>query len=237
MEVGAELAEKFRPDCVLGFVCEFEYPQFAAKAWPPRADRDLFPGLHGRRDLLEFTLGLSPLDRAGAALSEPHVEPSGSCPHCGRPTYGGAAYCKARRCPHYAPIWARDQQRKLFENLGAYDSGDGHGVMFTITAPGAGDLPWDEEHCAPLGNHRHSGLLGCRVAPRAAEEWNQSCSARYGLLRVAARRLTRRRLGSGCHNRHYRALKLFGRPVGLSQIGETPHKSSGCGKTLTSLEG
>lgn len=96
----------------------------------------------------------------------------------------------------------------MFENLGAYESGDGQGVMFTITAPGCRELPWDETYCAPLGKHRHSGDLGCRVEPRAAREWNQSASERYGRLRVAARALTQRKLGSRCHKRHYRALNL-----------------------------
>jgi hypothetical protein len=58
-------------------------------------------------------------------------------------------------------LWAGDQRRKLFENLSAY-LGD-QVVVLAVTAPGAGELPWDVEHCAGLGAHRHSGKLGCRV--------------------------------------------------------------------------
>jgi len=143
-----------------------------------------------------------------------HEDPDGDarqedrrCVACGRKTFSSRSwYCKARLCPHYAPIWARDQQRKCFENLSGYEAGDGTAVMFTITAPGRRELPWDEGHCAALGKHRHSGLLGCRVEPSAAREWNLSCSERYGRLRVAARALTKRNLGSRFHKLHYRAL-------------------------------
>jgi hypothetical protein len=34
------------------------------------------------------------------------------------PCTGGGEWCKARQCPHYAPIRARDQQCKLSCNLG-----------------------------------------------------------------------------------------------------------------------
>ena len=124
------------------------------------------------------------------------AEPSGRCPHCERPTYGGAAHCKARRCPHYAPIWARDQQRKVFENLGAYDEGEGHAAMLTVTAPGAATLPWDEAHCGALGEHRHSGLLGCRVDARAACEWNRSAPDRWRRLHDRAATLAAAETGT-----------------------------------------
>jgi len=119
------------------------------------------------------------------------VEPSGSCTHCGRPTYGGASHCKARLCPHYAPIWARDQQRKVFENLGAFDDGEALATMYTVTAPGKDRLPWDEDRCAGLGSHRHSGLLGCRVDERLAQEWNATCSHRWRRLHDRCARLVK----------------------------------------------
>jgi len=123
------------------------------------------------------------------------ADPSGQCPACGRPTFGGANYCKARLCEHYAPIWARDQQRKCFANLEAYDDGDGTAVMFTITAPGREQLPWDENHCASLGEHSHEGPIGCRVRPCDAREWNASCSERWRRLHDRAATLTRRETG------------------------------------------
>jgi len=87
--------------------------------------------------------------------------PLGLCTACGRARWGRAKICRRRTCPGYAPLWAGDQRRKLFENLSAYDGEKV--VVLAVTAPGAGQLPWDEEHCAGLGNHRHSGKLGCRV--------------------------------------------------------------------------
>jgi len=118
-------------------------------------------------------------------------EPTGRCTHCGRRTYGRAAVCRRRRCPGYAPLWAGDQRRKLFENLGAYD---GESVVLAVTAPGADQLPWDEHHCRRLGVHTHSGLLGCRVVPRLARQWNQSASDRW-------RRLHRRVYQAVCRHR------------------------------------
>jgi hypothetical protein len=123
------------------------------------------------------------------------VEPTGSCQECGRPTFGQADWCKARQCPHYAPIWARDQQRKVFENLGSYSEGEGHAVMITPTAPGRERLPWDEAHCAALGPHTHSGLLGCRVEQAAAAEWNRTCGDRWRRLHDRAARLAAREVG------------------------------------------
>ena len=109
-------------------------------------------------------------------------EPTGRCTHCRRHTYGRAAVCRRRRCPGYAPLWAGDQRRKLFENLAAYG---GECVVLAVTAPGADRLPWDEEHCRSLGVHDHSGPLGCRVDRHAAREFNETISDRW-------RRLNRR---------------------------------------------
>jgi hypothetical protein len=103
--------------------------------------------------------------------------------------YGGAQHCKARRCRRYAPIWARDQQRKLFENLGSYSDGEGHAVMFTVTPPGADVLPWDTEHCKPLGEHRHGGDYGCRVVPAIARAWNRAVSTNWRHLHDRCARL------------------------------------------------
>ena len=43
--------------------------------------------------------------------------------------------------------------------------------LVTLTAPGADVLPWDEEHCAWMGPHKHSGPLGCRIELEAAYVW------------------------------------------------------------------
>ena len=107
-------------------------------------------------------------------------EPTGVCTHCGRYTYGRAAKCRRRVCPGYAPLWAGDQRRKLFENLAAYEGGEV--VVLAVTAPGADQLPWDEAHCRELGPHVHSGPRGCRVDRLAAQRWNATASKRWTRL-------------------------------------------------------
>lgn len=124
-----------------------------------------------------------------------HVEPTGRCPACGRGVYGGADFCKARTCPHYAPIWARDQQRKVFENLGAYSQAGAPATMLTVTGPGSAELPWDEAYCTRLGEHRCSGLLGCRVRADVAKSWNASASERWRRLHDRAATLAAREHG------------------------------------------
>ena len=97
---------------------------------------------------------------------------------------------RRRRCPGYSRLWAGDQRRKLFENLAAYEGESV--VLLAVTAPGADQLPWDEDHCRPLGNHRDSGSLDCRVHPLAAREWNQSASDRWRRLHRRAYQAVRR---------------------------------------------
>ena len=133
-------------------------------------------------------------------------ESTGRCTHCGRHTYGRAAVCRRRRCPGYAPIWAGDQRRKLFENLGAYD---GECAVLAVTAPGSDQLPWDAQHCRALGDHVHSGLAGCRVDRHAAREWNETASDRW------------RRL----HRRAYQSVCRHGvRPRLLARVFEQQHR-------------
>ena len=133
-------------------------------------------------------------------------KPTGSCTHCGRWTYGRATSCRRRRCHGYAALWAGDQRRKLFENLGAYE---GQCVVLAVTAPGSDQLPWDERHCLARGPHKHSGPIGCRVEPEAASAWNETASDRW------------RRL----HRRVYQAVHRHGvRPVLLARVFERQHR-------------
>ena len=107
-------------------------------------------------------------------------EPTGVCKYCGRYTYGRAASCRRRTCRGYAPLWAGDQRRKLFENLAAYEGGEV--VVLAVTAPGASQLPWDEGRCREVGRHVHSGPRGCRVDRASAEKWNATASKRWTRL-------------------------------------------------------
>lgn len=71
--------------------------------------------------------------------------------------------------------------------------------MFTVTAPGADVLPWDEVHCERLGPHVHSGLLGCKVRDDAAFAWSLGVQRRWGRLHQAAAIATRRQIGGPWH--------------------------------------
>ncbi len=117
------------------------------------------------------------------------------CAHCGRSIPEPLTRCRRRTCPGYGALWAGDVRRKLFENLQAYADDAPMGwkpkvLLGAVTAPGVDQLPWDEEHCAALGAHNHSGLLGCRVLRPQAAAFNASASARWRDLHRRAYRLT-----------------------------------------------
>ncbi len=134
-------------------------------------------------------------------------------------------------CPRYGPLWAGDWRRVLFDNLGQCDSLTpgklpGQAVMLAVTAPGArhvwdpqtGEvicegLPWDEGWCAHLGDHRHSGRLGCRVDPVKAADWNRTADARWSKLHRAAAGWVRRRYGADALVMLCRGLELQKRGV------------------------
>jgi hypothetical protein len=59
-------------------------------------------------------------------------------------------------------------------------------LLVAVTAPGRDRLPWDPDHCAELGAHRHGGELGCRVVRDLADEWNETASDRYATMWKAA---------------------------------------------------
>jgi hypothetical protein len=111
---------------------------------------------------------------------------------CGRRLYGPGRLCRCRRCPEYGLIWAGDQRQKLFRNLEAVN---GEIILSAVTAPGARALPWDTSVCSGLGEHRHSGKLGCRVEGRAAREWNRSAPDRWRRLHRRAYQDTVKRCG------------------------------------------
>jgi hypothetical protein len=108
--------------------------------------------------------------------------------------FGGSDVCRSRKCPEYSRIWAGDQRQKLFTNLKVYGAPV---LLSAVTAPGAARLPWDEELCAGLGKHRHSGDLGCRVERRAADEWNRVAPEKWRRLNRRARQETVKRHGRG----------------------------------------
>ena len=60
--------------------------------------------------------------------------------------------------------------------------------LVTLTAPGADVLPWDEQHCAWMGPHKHSGPLGCRIELEAAYVWATDLEQRFHRLCAAARK-------------------------------------------------
>jgi hypothetical protein len=60
--------------------------------------------------------------------------------------------------------------------------------LVTLTAPGVDVLPWDEDHCAWMGPHKHSGPLGCRIEVEAANAWAVDLEQRFHRLCMAARK-------------------------------------------------
>jgi hypothetical protein len=96
--------------------------------------------------------------------------------------------CRRRTCSGYSALWAGDQRRKMFENLAA---GPETVLMVTVTPPGRDRLPWDESACRPLGEHTHSGRLGCKVDRDSAATWNAAAPARWRRLHRRASERTR----------------------------------------------
>lgn len=78
---------------------------------------------------------------------------------------------------------------------GAEGQGDRQVRMITVTGQGSEGLPWDEDHCAHLGEHRHSGRLGCRVLPAAADAYNAAAPAWWTELHRQARQAAKRAVG------------------------------------------
>jgi hypothetical protein len=131
-----------------------------------------------------------------------------SCRSCGRRLFGWSDVCKSRKCPEYSRVWAGDQRRKLFANLTEYGAPI---LMSAVTAPGSDVLAWDESVCAALGPHRHSGLLGCRVDRRVADDWNRDAADRWRRLHRRAYQETVKRCGRGSVRLLARVWELQGR--------------------------
>ena len=122
--------------------------------------------------------------------------PQSTCPKCGRSLHAGslARTCKRRDCPGYVGVWMGDQRVRLLENLLAYG---GLTCMLTLTAPGADALPWDEQACAHLGQHRHSGTRGCRVEATALRRFNEGSMRAWSALWNVVRSRVNRDHGTG----------------------------------------
>ena len=119
------------------------------------------------------------------------------CSHCGRWIPEPLTRCRRRTCPGYGYLWAGDQRRKLFVNLQSYSAlaacdREPQVLLSAVTAPGADQLPWDERHCDGLGEHEHSGSLGCRVRSVPAAAWNLSAPERWRSLHRAVGQRCRR---------------------------------------------
>jgi hypothetical protein len=83
------------------------------------------------------------------------------------------------------------------ENLKAHGT---EAVLFSVTAPGADQLPWDGSACKLSEAHKHSGELGCEVESGQALLWNESAQGRFSAAQREAKRqadVALRKLGSG----------------------------------------
>jgi hypothetical protein len=102
---------------------------------------------------------------------------------CGRWLPEGVRRCSSRTSPEYAPIWARDTRRRLFVNLEQLKLS----VMFSVTAPGADQYPFDPRFCSHSPSTRCSGTIGCRVAPDVALAFNRAAGKWWSELHRAAK--------------------------------------------------
>lgn len=124
------------------------------------------------------------------------------CPDCGSAIPGWQKRHRARACPGYSELWAGDVRVKIFAAVRAYaeavpDQVEPQVRLLTITAPGTeAGLIWDQEKCRHLGDHRHSGKLGCRVAAAPAAAWNERAPIWWRSLHHEASQATLRRTGA-----------------------------------------
>lgn len=102
---------------------------------------------------------------------------------CGRPIPEDVRRCSSRTCPEFAPTWARDTRRRLFENLKLLKLS----VMFTVTAPGADLYPFDPAFCSHGPGVKCSGRIDCRVNPEMAEAFNWHAGKWWSELHRAAK--------------------------------------------------
>jgi hypothetical protein len=91
-------------------------------------------------------------------------KPGRVCASCGGSLYGRMP-CKRGICPSYALLWAYDWWIVLLENLIAYA---GKAVLYTLTPPGAGVLPWDRSRWSPSCRRGLLGRAGLRHRGRCA---------------------------------------------------------------------
>jgi len=102
---------------------------------------------------------------------------------CGRAIPVDVKRCSARTCPEFAPTWARDTRRRLYENLRLVKLS----VMFSVTAPGADLYPFDPRFCSHSPSQRCSGRWGCRVDPELAAAFNEQAGKWWSELHRAAK--------------------------------------------------
>src|SRR4051794_32523295 len=106
------------------------------------------------------------------------------------PTPRNGHPCKSRRCPHCSVLWAGDWRISLFAN---WDSYGGQVQLVTITAPGAGDLPWDESLCSHPAGAGCSARHGCVVQADALADWNAQAPGSWSRLHRASAQRCRRK--------------------------------------------
>jgi hypothetical protein len=118
-------------------------------------------------------------------------KPGRVCPWCGGSLLG-LIPCKRRICPRYAPLWAYDWRTILLENLIAYG---GKAVLYTLTPPGAGVLPWDRSRCGHPPGLVCSGERGCVIREKARKGWNVTCQKRATRLYETVQAAVKREVG------------------------------------------
>ena len=163
--------------------------------------------MQGLFGLLEAKVSLYVEHFRGAGGGWRRAEATGRCRYCNRFTYGRAEVCRRRRCPGYAPTWAGDQRRKLFENLKAFGVRHERVLLLTVTPPGRRRLalgpavvPAAGHMCAPgsagaassASRRRHgtrrlpTGGAGSTVV-RTSRRWRGLAESRWSCWRASGK--------------------------------------------------
>jgi hypothetical protein len=162
-------------------------PRSQATAEDEEAESDL-PGRSDSDSDSNDCHKLRPRARRLGRMRPPTGRPAFHRCKCGRTIPGVVRHCSTRTCAEYAPTWARDNSRRLRQNLQMVRIA----VMFSITAPGADVYPFDRSVCGHEPGVRCSGRIGCRVNGGVAAKFNSTAGKWWRELnRVAKLRADR----------------------------------------------
>lgn len=110
----------------------------------------------------------------------------GLCRDCWECRWKGHHSCRRGVCPCGRGKYGHDMWATVAANLPQA------AALVVLTAPGAEELPWDENRCEHPANVRCSGRLGCKVVSQVADHWNRTMPYRKRVVREAVRQRLKR---------------------------------------------